>query len=80
MKKTEQKQLTARELDEKAAGKKESDEKDQYGISYEEDFFSCSSTDCTGLIPAGIVSDAEREFYKELYPSLTPIAVSHEKK
>ncbi|MBS6196084.1 MAG: hypothetical protein KH828_10950 [Clostridiales bacterium] len=59
--------------------KKESDEKDKYGISHEGDFFSCSATDCTGLIPAGIVSDAEREAYKELYPSLTPIVVSQEK-
>ena len=38
--------------------KKESDEKDFYGISHEGDFFSCSTMDCTGLIPAGIVSDA----------------------
>lgn len=60
--------------------KKESEEKDPYGISYEGDFFSCSSTDCTGLIPAGIVSDAERESYKELYPSLTPGMISHGKK
>ncbi|MGN1140951.1 MAG: hypothetical protein ACI4TF_07105 [Oliverpabstia sp.] len=59
--------------------KKESDEKDFYGISHERDFFSCSTTDCTGLIPAGIVSDAERESYKELYPSLTPpVVLSHE--
>lgn len=58
--------------------KKECDEKDAYGISHEGDFFSCSSTDCTGLIPAGIVSDAQREAYKELYPSLTPIVVSRE--
>ena len=59
--------------------KKESDEKDFYGISHEGDFFSCSTMDCTGLIPAGIVSDAERESYKELYPSLTPpVVLSHE--
>lgn len=57
--------------------KKESDEKDDYGISHEGDFFTCSSMDCTGLIPAGIVSDAERESYKELYPSLTPPVLSH---
>lgn len=60
--------------------KKECDEKDRYGITYEGDFFSCSSTDCTGLIPAGIVSEAERESYKELYPSMTPTTVSRGKK
>lgn len=42
---------------------------------WEEDYFTCSSTDCTGLIPAGMVSEAELEAYEELYPSLTPPVV-----
>lgn len=42
----------------------------------EGDYFTCSSGDCTGLIPSGIVSDAEMESYKELYPSLTPPVIS----
>lgn len=37
-----------------------------------DDFASCSSTDCTGLIPAGLNSQAEAEAYEELYPYVTP--------
>lgn len=29
---------------------------------------SCSATDCTGLIPRGGSTEAEREAYEELYP------------
>ncbi|MDY4671264.1 MAG: hypothetical protein SO415_14990 [Oliverpabstia sp.] len=47
-------------------------ESDLYGIDKTEDFFVSSSMDYTGLIPAGLVSEAQREAYEELYPSLTP--------
>lgn len=30
----------------------------------------CSATDCTGLIPKGIVDDDEIRSYEELYPYL----------
>lgn len=43
-----------------------------------EEFFTCSGTDCTGLIPAGLVSEDEREAYEELYPSLTPPVLNKE--
>ena len=32
----------------------------------------CSATDCTGLIPSLPESEAEIEFYEEIYPFLTP--------
>lgn len=40
----------------------------------EYDFFSsaCSSTDCTGLIPSGIQSLAQWEYYRDLYPFGVP--------
>ena len=41
-------------------------------FSRKDDFASCSSTDCTGLIPAGLNSQAEAEAYQELYPYVTP--------
>lgn len=43
-------------------------------IINEYDFFSsaCSSTDCTGLIPAGLQSIAEWEAYQTLYPFGVP--------
>ncbi|MCC8029368.1 MAG: hypothetical protein LIO75_06205 [Lachnospiraceae bacterium] len=34
---------------------------------------SASANDQTGLIPAGIMSDAERESYQELYPYPPPL-------
>ena len=40
-----------------------------------EEFFTCSGT---GLIPAGLVSEDEREAYEELYPSLTPPVLNKE--
>ena len=43
-----------------------------------DEFFTCSGTDCTGLIPAGLVSEDEREAYEELYPSLTPPVLNKE--
>lgn len=33
---------------------------------------SCSTTDCTGLIPAAPVRDGALESYEELYPYLPP--------
>lgn len=33
----------------------------------------CSTTDCTGLIPAAPSSEAEIEAYEELYPFRAPI-------
>lgn len=33
---------------------------------------SASSNDCTGLIPSGLNSRAEREAYKDLYPYEPP--------
>lgn len=34
------------------------------------DLASCSTQDCTGLIPSGLDSEAELEAYEELYPFL----------
>ena len=34
---------------------------------------TCSTTDCTGLIPAKPVSDAEIESYEDLYPFRPPV-------
>lgn len=34
---------------------------------YDIDIQSCSTTDCTGLIPSGPQSDAEVEHYNQLY-------------
>lgn len=33
---------------------------------------SCSTTDCTGLIPAAPTQDGALEAYEELYPFLPP--------
>lgn len=33
---------------------------------------ACSSTDCTGLIPAGVSDSEELEAYEELYPYQPP--------
>ena len=33
---------------------------------------SCSSTDCTGLIPRGIIDEEELEAYEALYPYRPP--------
>lgn len=51
---------------------REKSEKDIYGIDEESSYYTCSNTDCTGLIPAGIVSEEELEAYQELYPDLYP--------
>lgn len=37
---------------------------------YDIDIQSCSTTDCTGLIPSGPRSDAEVEHYNQLYKFL----------
>lgn len=34
------------------------------------DLSTCSTTDCTGLIPAGITDEEEVEHYTQLYPYL----------
>lgn len=50
--------------------------KNDYGIPDDYEYLNVSSaTDCTGLIPAGPVGEAELESYEELYPFL-PKAVS----
>ena len=33
---------------------------------------ACSSTDCTGLIPAGVTNQEELEAYEDLYPYQPP--------
>ncbi len=35
---------------------------------YEIDIQACSTTDCTGLIPAAPETEAELEAYEDLYP------------
>lgn len=39
---------------------------------------SCSSMDCTGLIPSAPVSDAQLDSYEALYPYLPPAAAPKE--
>lgn len=39
-----------------------------------------SAQDCTGLIPSGIVDEAEIESYEELYPFLPHLAKNGRKK
>lgn len=45
---------------------------DEFDIDIE----SCSSMDCTGLIPALPETEAEREAYEDLYPYITHAANS----
>ena len=35
------------------------------------DIQACSAMDCTGLIPSLPQSEAEKEYYEELYPYIT---------
>lgn len=51
--------------------------KDKYGVTDTDDLATYSAMDCTGLIPAGPVTEEERERYEELYPSLTPPILLH---
>ena len=44
---------------------------DPYRVEATEDFSTCSSMDCTGLIPSLPVSEAELEAYEALYPFIT---------
>lgn len=44
---------------------------DPYRVEATSDSRACSSMDCTGLIPALPQSEAELEFYEELYPYIT---------
>ena len=39
--------------------------------SFDIDIHTCSSTDCTGLIPALPRDEFERESYEEMYPYVT---------
>lgn len=55
---------------------KKKKEKEAFVFPPEDDFACCSGTDCTGLIPAGLTSEEEAEAYQELYPYMTPPAVS----
>ena len=45
---------------------KKAENKDEYDV----DIQSCSAMDCTGLIPSLPSSEAEIEFYDEMYPYL----------
>ncbi len=38
---------------------------------YDIDIQACSTTDCTGLIPAAPQTEAEREAYEDIYPYIT---------
>lgn len=44
---------------------------DPYRVEATSDFPTCSSMDCTGLIPSLPTSEAELESYEELYPYIT---------
>lgn len=44
------------------------------------DIQACSTTDCTGLIPALPETDAEREAYEDLYPYITHAVNKKEEK
>lgn len=50
--------------------------------TYDDDYLGyCASTnDCTGLIPAGMVTQAELLAYKDVYAFPTPVAVDETKK
>lgn len=50
--------------------KQEKLSRNQEADSGEQELDICSATDCTGLIPAGIDSEEELEYYLELYPFL----------
>ncbi len=39
-----------------------------------DDFATCSSYDCTGLIPAAVQDQAEADAYEDIYPYITPPA------
>lgn len=45
--------------------------------AYDDDYlgYCASTTDCTGLIPAGMVTEAELLAYKDVYAFPTPVAV-----
>lgn len=45
---------------------------DKQPISDNIELNTCSTYDCTGLIPAGLTSEAEAEAYEELFPYITP--------
>ena len=51
--------------------KKATREDDPYRVEATSDSRACSSMDCTGLIPALPQSEAELEYYEELYPYIT---------
>lgn len=46
--------------------------------TYDDDYLGCcaSATDCTGLIPAGMVTEAELLAYKDVYAFPPPVAVT----
>lgn len=37
-----------------------------------DDFATCSSYDCTGLIPSAVQGQAEADAYEEIYPYISP--------
>lgn len=60
--------------------KKETGSEYRHSYSAKEDYLaSCSSTDMTGLIPAGPIDEEQWERYSDLYPSLTPPMVVEKK-
>lgn len=58
--------LAMREED-KYSSKATANQPDEFDI----DIQACSSTDCTGLIPALPYTDEEKEAYEDLYPYIT---------
>ncbi len=56
----------------KHAAQQDSCTKDAYNISWENDFSTCSATDCTGLIPSLPQDASQMEHYEQLYPFLSP--------
>lgn len=48
--------------------------------TYDDDYlgFCASTTDCTGLIPSGMVSEAELLSYKDVYAFPPAIAVANQ--
>lgn len=50
--------------------------------AYDDDYlgFCASTTDCTGLIPAGLGSEAELLSYKDVYAFPSAVALANEQK
>lgn len=44
---------------------------DKYGCKFDPDIDACSTTECTGLMHAAPVDDAEAEHYNQVFQFLT---------